>query len=181
LPLQIRQPVRTTMNDSEEERWFLLEFRAGRSYCVETGNNNDERPEVSIAIYANAEGTDAPAASSSMTAGEPLATLLARACFIASASGPHAVKVTAPLAAPYVSSLFLRVVETTVWSSWFFQGGDYNSFVLLRNTTNIPVSFTVTWRTADGTVAGTSRRRRGSAVGDVRTQGNYQRDRGNRA
>jgi hypothetical protein len=49
----------------------------------------------------------------------------------------------------------LRVLETTMWSSWFFQGGDYNSFILLRNTTRTFVNFIITWRSAAGVVVGT--------------------------
>ncbi len=49
----------------------------------------------------------------------------------------------------------LRVVETTLWTNWFFVAGDYSSFTLLRNTTGAPINATLTWRSLAGTVVGT--------------------------
>ena len=49
----------------------------------------------------------------------------------------------------------LRFVETTLWTNWFFTGGDYSSFTLLRNTTNLPVVANLRWKAASGADVGT--------------------------
>jgi hypothetical protein len=43
------------------------------------------------------------------------------------------------------------VVETTLWTNWFFVGSDYSSYTLLRNTTATDIHATLTWRDANGT------------------------------
>ncbi len=49
----------------------------------------------------------------------------------------------------------LRVVESTLWTNWWFVAGEYSSFTLLRNTTGAPINATLTWRSLAGTVVGT--------------------------
>lgn len=48
------------------------------------------------------------------------------------------------------------VVETTLFSNWFFLGGDYSAFTLLRNTTTSTVSYTLNWRNGAGAIVATA-------------------------
>ena len=57
---------------------------------------------------------------------------------------------------PGLFSYLVRLIETTQFSSWFFQGGDYNSFVLLRNTTYTTINFVIRWFDPAGTEVATS-------------------------
>ena len=49
----------------------------------------------------------------------------------------------------------VRIVETTLFSNWFFVGGDYGAYTILRNTTKDPVTVTVRWRSLAGAVLAT--------------------------
>jgi len=89
---------------------------------------------------------------------EPLSRLngnggLSRACFVAPVSAPVFIVVGA-FVRPV--SLTARVVETTLFSNWFFTGGDYSAFTLLRNTTNAAANYTVNWRSGAGAIVATS-------------------------
>jgi hypothetical protein len=44
----------------------------------------------------------------------------------------------------------MRIVETTLFSPWFYVDPDYQSWSLIRNTTDTSVSVTITWRDASG-------------------------------
>ncbi len=46
------------------------------------------------------------------------------------------------------------MAETTLWTNWFFIGGSYSSFTLLRNTTDVPVHAAITWRASTGVIVG---------------------------
>jgi hypothetical protein len=58
------------------------------------------------------------------------------------------------------SSFRLRVEETTLLSNWFFVGGDYAAFTLLRNTTSsfgpgaptLGIHYRINWRNGFGTI-----------------------------
>jgi hypothetical protein len=87
-------------------------------------------------------------------AGEPRGTGAARACWVAGADATvyATVATSAAPASPY--TVTLRGVDTTLFCPWFFIGGDYNAFTILRNTTDAAVALTVRWRGLDGTVVG---------------------------
>jgi hypothetical protein len=73
-------------------------------------------------------------------------------CFIAPADETALLHVTQADGAS--RSYRLTVVETTLWADWFFIGGDYASYTMLRNTTAAPVAATITWRSLAGDVIG---------------------------
>ena len=76
------------------------------------------------------------------------------ACFVAPVTEAALVLVVQADAAP--RSHLLDVAETTLWANWFFIGGTYSSYVLVRNTSDAGVHATITWRAADsGAVVGT--------------------------
>ena len=58
----------------------------------------------------------------------------------------------------------VRVVETTLFSNWFFVGGDYSAYTLLRNTTNVNVPYTINWRNAAGVISWPGRHRSRSSA-----------------
>ena len=41
-------------------------------------------------------------------------------------------------------------METTLYASWFYIGGDYNSWVTLQNTSGGPINYQLTVRTTAG-------------------------------
>jgi sugar lactone lactonase YvrE len=47
-----------------------------------------------------------------------------------------------------------QLVETTLFTNWFFTGGDYSSFTLLRNTTDQTINGGVLWYSDAGAFAG---------------------------
>ena len=61
-----------------------------------------------------------------------------------------------------------------MWANWFFTGGDYSSFTLLRNTTNGVIHATLVWRDLAGTQRGSALNitlpAGGDALYDARTQ-----------
>ncbi len=147
------------INDTETQKWFKYRAVSGRSYCAEVGSGADTSgaanahdSEPHIEIYA-ADGTTRIAGTNG-TFDEPYSHYGARACFVASATGPVFVWVGDNSSG--ANTYRMRVVETTLWASWFFIGGDYNSFVLLRNTTSSAGAYTITWRNPAGTIIGTT-------------------------
>jgi len=140
------------------QKWFRYQVRTGRSYCVEAGayisgaQDADENYDSVVAVFRS-DGTTL-IISNDDTAQEPDSNLGSRACFISPVAGNILVRVTDLGAGTHTFNL--RLVETTLWASWFFIGGDYNAFTLLRNTTTETVSYTMTWRNAAGTIVGTT-------------------------
>lgn len=150
------------VNDTNPNAWFRYELRAGRSYCAEAGAfqfaAGDTSPgsrDAFVTVYA-ANGTTV-LTSSDDASQEPDSQYGSRACFIATANGLHFMTVrrfgtTGPVARQFNA----RLVESSSWASWFFIGGDYNSFVIMRNTTNSTVNYTINWRNPAGTLTGTT-------------------------
>jgi hypothetical protein len=144
------------------ERWYWIWPQQGQSYCVETGLAESQgyyKADPLLAIYRASE--TAAFATNDDSFGEPQLGHGSRICWISVDSTvvyiqvrPHPSSNPSNNATVY-AVYSLRTVETTMWSSWFFQGGDYNSFVLLRNTTNLGVNFKITWRNPSNAVVGT--------------------------
>ncbi len=135
-----------------------LSVQGRRSYCAEVGahisgaQDPDENYDPSVTVYL-ANGTTV-LTSNANTGQEPDSNLGSRACFIATIDGNHFVRVTD--VGTGIHTFNVRVVETTLWASWFFIGGDYSAFTLLRNTTTENVSYTMRWRNTAGTMVGTT-------------------------
>jgi hypothetical protein len=144
------------------EKWFRYDLRGGRSYCVEVGagrtqsSDSDEGGSGDLTVFASNATT--VIVSNSATGQEPDAFQGSRGCFLMTGTvGSQEtayVRVTDGAAGTYTYRM--RLVETSLWASWFFIGGDYNAFTLLRNTTTASVSYTMTWRNPAGTVVGTT-------------------------
>ncbi len=146
------------INDTDQrQKWFEYQAVNGRSYCAEVGSGAEtsgalgaQYADPIVRIYAD-DGTTLITWDDN-TLSEPDSIRGARACFTAEFTGSFYVQLTTFFTGTYIYRM--RVVETTLWASWFFIGGDYNSFVLLRNTTSTTVNYTITWRSPAGTQIG---------------------------
>jgi len=158
-----QEPTRFTLDAGSLD--FAFQARASRSYCVEITNSDDGRGtslnlgNPRVTVFSDVGAVNQIAANDD-AATEPSGTLQSRACFVTPAisapiSGVIRVEHTAPVP-PATVYYQLRVIETTLWASWFFQGADYNSFVLMRNTTDMACDYTIWWRDPAGTIIGSS-------------------------
>ena len=154
----IGQQLTSFLDSTTSERWYLYQVRSGRSYCVEVGayefetNTSGHIADPVVTVYQSNATT--VIGTSDDTAQEPDSYRGSRVCFINNQTLIY-VKVT-PFSSTTGHYYTLRFVETSLWASWFFVGGDYNSFVLLRNTTSETVSYSINWRNAAGTITGTT-------------------------
>ena len=143
-------------NTTHTERWYHLTSTTGRSYCAETqggvmGDDSvDSVIDTALTIY-DGNATTVLASNDDAIILEPAGFVLSRACWIAPANGAEYIKVT-PHTAGQSFAFRLKLVETTLYSNWFFVGGDYNAYALLRNTTKVTVNYTINWRNAAGTI-----------------------------
>jgi len=133
---------RVTLTSAADVHYESVEAVSGRSYCG----------RVAAAPAAVVSGTPSISAlranaSTVITAGNT------QVCFVAPATETVLLRMTQADANP--RDYVLDAGETTVWANWFFVGGDYSSFTLLRNTSPVAVSATLTWRDAAGAIVGT--------------------------
>src|SRR5436190_5628777 len=146
-------------NATHTERWYHFSSTVGRSYCAETqggvafDDSTDSLIDTVLTIYEG-NATTVITINDDAIGLEPAGFVLSRACWVAPGSGAEYIKVT-PHTAAQSLKFRLRLVETTLYSNWFFVGGDYNAYVLLRNTTKVPVNYTINWRNAAGTILAT--------------------------
>jgi hypothetical protein len=142
---------------TNNQKWFRYELRAGRSYCVEAGAGESQSSDIDatddtiVTVYQSDATT--VIASQDDTVAEPDSFRGSRVCFIAPGTTTF-VRLTDFAGGTYTYRM--RLVETTLFASWFFIGGDYNAFSLLRNTTTTTINYTMTWRNSAGTVVATT-------------------------
>jgi hypothetical protein len=87
---------------------------------------------------------------------EPYGFFTSRVCYVAPVTDTENVLVTQSSFAPGASMSFrVRVVDTTLFSNWFFLGGDYSAYTLLRNTMRDSVNYTINWRNGAGAIVAT--------------------------
>jgi hypothetical protein len=162
-PLQVTM----TTNFPGEFTYYVFGVVTGRSYCAEMVAGPAETTRViaaGIFVFA-ANQTNEVALSNGLTGQEPLSgnnslTGLegaARTCWIAQTTEVNYIRAHKGLnAVPGSMTFQVRVIDTTLFSNWFFVGGDYAAFTLIRNTTSGAVDYTVRWRSAAGAIVGTS-------------------------
>jgi hypothetical protein len=153
--LMVGQRVDAVLDSSVSARWFRYGVRAGRSYCVEvvpapSEQNGSANPVASV---YRGDGTTLVSTNDSAVT-EPAGLVNARTCYIPSATEANLLVVTQNTGTPV--SYAVRVLETTLYSNWFFVGGDYRAYTQIRNTTDGPVSYSVTWRNMAGAVVATA-------------------------
>jgi hypothetical protein len=134
-----------TLAGNTATNWSAIEAVAGRSYCAQLAPAATEQLRSTPTVLAlRADGVTSLAGGSGAR----------RACFIAPASETILFKLTQ--ADSTARSYRLAVAETTLWTNWFFVGGDYSAYSLLRNTTDADVHAVMTWRSDKGVIVGTA-------------------------
>jgi len=153
--MMMGQRINLTLDATTTQRWYRVVLYPNRSYCFETGTleSSYTSGDPVVTVYAS-DGTTVLAENDD-TPQEPDALFLSRACFAYTAAASYAYVTVTPYSGNATQSYTLRAIETTMWAPWFFVSGDYNSYLLLRNTTSSSVTFTCTWRSSSGTVVGT--------------------------
>jgi hypothetical protein len=148
----------STVDGANTQRWFVFPVTTGRSYCAEvvaapTQEIYTATNDPQVAVYQSDAAT---LVTSNIDIGtnEPGGIWNARACWMASGTAINYMKAE-PSVAGNTATYAIRLVETTLFSNWFFLGGDYSSYTLLRNTTNVTVSYTINWRNGAGAIVAT--------------------------
>ena len=146
-------PVTAAISTTTPERWYrIVPFVTGRSYCVETATAPSETTSLDTRVTVFRGDATTVVVESVAASNEPFNNAVGdRACFINQLFNEVlTIRVDSrpgfggPTGSPL--SFTLRVVETTLFSNWFFLGSDYASFTLIRNATSTPVNVTVNWR-----------------------------------
>jgi hypothetical protein len=128
---------RFSLANATSANWTAIEAIAGRSYCAELAPAPDSQISSTTTVAAlRSDGTTL------------LSSGAKRACFVSPATETMLFEVlqTDSTARPYL----LNLTETTLWTNWFYLGGDYSSFTLVRNVSNATVHGTITWRADTG-------------------------------
>lgn len=145
------------LDGSNTARWYRFSSVSGRSYCVETNGgvyfDTAAALDIDTELFVYRADATTVIGSNDDDLQEPFGFFTSRVCFVASASETINIKVTQSSFAPGASMSFrVRAVETTLFSNWFFLGGDYSAYTLLRNTTNSSVNYTINWRNGAGAI-----------------------------
>jgi hypothetical protein len=148
----------TSTFTTDESRWFRFAAKAGRSYAVMT--QNDSPTDVQGSVYIGLHGADCSATPLgenfiSTYDVEPIGwdygIGATRGSFKFSSSGGDK-SVFLYVYGVVGGKYSIRIQETTLFSNWFFVGGDYMAFTLLRNTTASTVSYVINWRNSNGAI-----------------------------
>jgi hypothetical protein len=152
VPLLVGQtPVRTAPAAPAEPRFYTAGVVVNRSYCGEvTPGESETAPAAPTLTVLRADMTSELGSEGAML--EPRGLSASRICFIAPATESVFLRVATDAGG---REFTLRFVETTLWTNWFFVGGNYSSYTLLRNTTNQPLTVDLRWRNEAGSVVGT--------------------------
>ena len=145
-----------SVSDSSPYRWYWFRTVAGRSYCAETQGGvlfdtsaTAGNLDPDLTVYKSDHQTEI--ASNDDAVAEPRGGSLPRVCWMPSVSEATYIRVgrSTPGAA---FNFRVRVVETTLFCPWFYVSDNptYETYVVLRNTTNTPVTFSDSWRDMSG-------------------------------
>lgn len=130
-------PTSFTLANASTNQWSSLEMVQGRSYCGEIA------PGAASVTQATPTLVAFRADALTVLASGPTST---RKCFVAPATETALLRVTQ--ADPSARVYRMLVTESTLWANWFFIGGPYSSFTLLRNTTATMIHAQITWRSS---------------------------------
>lgn len=160
VPLMVGQaPHATTVDGSNTERWYAYPVAGGRSYCVEVVMRHDTDTFIAggdprVFVYQTDGTTLITSNDESGFLPEPGGSTLSRACYIFLNTQVNYLKIQAHTVGT-VSSFEFRVVETTLYSNWFFVGCcGYGAFTLIKNTTSSPISFSLSYVRSAGPLSG---------------------------
>jgi hypothetical protein len=152
-----QMPVLTpVINDASPMRSVSWNVRTGRSYCVEVGIGDTEINNGNPQITVYEDDFIMVIGSNDNATTEPHGNSGSRFCYIPTASqaGYNVGAISDMSAGSH--QYRVRVVETTLFSDWFYVGGDYSAYTLIRNTTDTPVAYRVNWRNGSGMVVATT-------------------------
>ncbi len=140
---------------------FFFWAVAGRSYSVEVQNVARNYLAGGFSMNVNPTGgcptsnmaglNNTSAVEPTPNPGDPLS--FSRFSFTATSTGFIDFRAGATSGTVQLQA---SVSDTTLFSNWFFLGGDYAAFTLLRNTTSSPVVYTINWRNSSGAIVGSS-------------------------
>ena len=138
--------VLSTPATTGEQRFYDAPVVQNRSYCAEaTPSETELNPAVpTLTVYKQDQTTALGTESGNA---EPKGLAASRVCFVAPTTENVFIKLATSDNGRQYS---LRFVETTLWTNWFFVGGDYSSYTLVRNTTNQPITVSYRWRDGGG-------------------------------
>jgi hypothetical protein len=142
-------PMRTTLANGENA-FYDAPVVATRSYCAEAtaSETESQQTQADLVIFHNNHSTLTTTEGRNL---EPKGATASRMCFIAATSETIFIRLTNNAAGSAEYSV--RFVETTLWSNWFFTGGDYSSYSLIRNTTNAAITIELRWFSEAGVEA----------------------------
>jgi hypothetical protein len=136
-----------------EVRWYTFQAKANRAYSI-TLENLTSRDIGAIGLgtlQTDCAGTplsawstwDSEPVNGTPTSGGDRKSVVPNAdTTINIPVGPQAASL----------SFQIRVEETTLFSNWFYVGGEYSPYTLIRNTTASSVGYTILWRNGAGAV-----------------------------
>jgi hypothetical protein len=136
-------------------RWFAV---AGRSYCVETEGAEFERTSIDTVMSVfRQDTTTLIGTNDDADCGTECPSFLAsRVCYIAAATEINFAQVV-PFAGSATSVFYqIRVVESSLYSPWFFSGSGFEAFILIKNNSQTARNTVVTLYNTAGGVVGTS-------------------------
>lgn len=143
-------PMRVMLASGSPDRYYDAEVVAGRSYCAEATPSDTEANSADPAVTVFRADQSTTLGVETSASQEPKGQAASRICFIAPATETIFIKLSPENALFENREYSMRFVETTLWANWFFVGGSYSSFTILRNTTNSPLFVTIVWRAENG-------------------------------
>ena len=141
--------------------FFATRLTAGRSYAFLAWTPFEDAGEgggtVTLNLFSDTACATA-AAFTSVETREPWSNLASAdidaISFIAPTSGEYVLQVGNGEARGVSNRIV--IYETSLYSPWFFSGGNNQSFVTISNRSNLSVTVTLTVNTSTGTQCGTS-------------------------
>lgn len=133
------------------------QINVGRSYAVIAfGHTGDT--DLQLTVYSDTN-CSFPVTSTNIEDVQPLngglgSTDLDAVAFTAGATGEFVIRVQNLVAQP--TQVRLALIETTLYSPWWYVGSPNQSFIVLSNTTASAISPQVTMRGPDGAMCGTA-------------------------
>lgn len=151
-----------TLASSSDHRWFRFVAKAGRSYSIMAEHRSGS--DVGGTIFLTTPNTDC--AGTGLPAGTTLVSAhsIEPVSYTTTGAGRWTLmtgnsnnfeaffSLTGGAAGQDWS---IRIEDTTLFSNWFYLGGDYNAYTLLRNTTSSSITYTMNWRNSAGTIVAT--------------------------
>ena len=145
-----------------QPRYYKVKVQAGRSYSVyswaDLQDSGEGGASIDHILYSNSTCTTS-ATTQDTTANEPIAVVSGMSgdndTIIPTFTGTMYIRVDNNTAAS-TYTILTAIQETTIFSSWWFVGGDYNAFAELKNASAESLGYTLTAYGANGTSCGTS-------------------------